>query len=134
MHLRSLVFVLASLVSSAQIRTVSRRPLQLRLKKAIALATTPEGNADIRMAGEDILQAQSRSTEAFSALLPAFSAVVGEESAINNLAVLGLPSQLGGFSLPRRTGPLNIFNGRIAATQKILDVSAIRRFQASRGG
>src|SRR2546421_9075694 len=43
-------------------------PLQLGLKRAVEIATAPEGNTRIQLAGEALKQAQSRAAEARAAL------------------------------------------------------------------
>ena len=44
--------------------------LQLSLKRAVEIATSPEGSARIQLANELTRQAQARSTQARAALLP----------------------------------------------------------------
>ncbi len=44
--------------------------LDLSLHRAIEIATSPEGNANIQLSGEALKQAQARSAEARAALLP----------------------------------------------------------------
>ena len=45
-------------------------PLQLSMKRAVEIATSPEGNASIQLAVQSLKQAQERSLEARAALLP----------------------------------------------------------------
>ena len=44
-------------------------PVELSLKRAVQLATSPEGNAWVQLSGEALKQAQSRSLEARASLL-----------------------------------------------------------------
>src|SRR5207237_9627342 len=44
--------------------------LRLSMKRAVDLATSPEGNVNIQIAAEAVKQAQARSAQARAALLP----------------------------------------------------------------
>jgi outer membrane protein len=116
----------------------AREPLRLSMKRAVDLAVSPEGNANIQIAGEAVKQAQSREVQARAALLPGLDAAVSEQSVTRNLAALGISSIslpfLPGFSFPTFVGPFNVFDARISGTQSIFDFSSIRRLQASRVG
>ena len=67
-----------------------RGPLRLSLKRAVELATSPEGNTYIQLSDESFKQAKSRSAEARSALLPDIEAQAGEATEMRSLAALGL--------------------------------------------
>jgi outer membrane protein len=110
--------------------------MRLALKDAVALALAPEGNARVRLAEELLSQARARSTESRAALLPNISASVGEQSVTRNLEAFGLHLDLPipGFSFPVLVGPFNVFDARATASQTILNLSAVRRYQASRSG
>ena len=45
-------------------------PLRLSMKRAVELATSPEGNGNMQIAGEAVKQAEARSIQARAALLP----------------------------------------------------------------
>jgi outer membrane protein TolC len=113
-----------------------RPPLQLTLKRAVELATSPEGNARLQIAGEAVNQAQSRSAQARAALLPNFDGYVSYQNQTRNLEALGLGfrSPVPGFVFPPKVGPFNIFDVRAIGSQNIFDFSSIRRFQASKAG
>ena len=66
------------------------RALRLSMKRAVELATSPEGNANMQIAGEAVKQAQARSAQARAALLPALDAAVSEINQTRNLAALGI--------------------------------------------
>jgi outer membrane protein TolC len=111
-------------------------PLRLSMKRAVELATSPEGNASIQIAGEAVKQAQSREAQARAALLPALDAAVTEQNLTRNLAAMGIRivSPFPGFLFPTFVGPFNVFDARVNGTQNIFDFSSIRRLQASRVG
>jgi outer membrane protein TolC len=113
-------------------------PLRLSMKRAVELATSPEGNANIQIAGEAVKQAQARSVQARAALLPGVDAVVSEASQTRNLAALGIGQSfifpIPGFHFPTFVGPYNLFDARVSGTQSVFDFSAIRRYQASKSG
>jgi outer membrane protein len=134
-----------------------REPLRLSLKRAVEIATSPEGNTNIQLSDENVKQAKSRSQEARSALLPDIEADAQQYVAMKSLAALGLDlatdqallgaekdlnSQLGALadpllndiikSIPRVVGPFNSVDVRAKVTQSVFDFSSIRRYQASR--
>ncbi|MBI3951441.1 MAG: TolC family protein [Acidobacteria bacterium] len=110
--------------------------VQLSLKEAVDIALAPEGNARIQLAEELIHQAETRSAQARAALFPHVEASVLQQSMTRNLAAFGIRFQLPvpGFRLPELAGPFNVFDARATVNQNIFDLSAIRRFQASRLG
>jgi outer membrane protein TolC len=110
--------------------------LQLSLKQAVEVALAPEGNTRIQLAQELIRQAETRRAQARGALLPAIESSVSEQSQTRNLAAFGIKISLPipGFQFPERVGPFKIFDVRATASQSILDLSSVRRFQASRVG
>jgi outer membrane protein TolC len=115
------------------------RPLVLSLKRAVELATSPEGSAQIQLAGEALRQAQARSDQARAALLPNFdSSLTYRDQTVNlranglNFNIVALPGFT--FAFPALVGPFSVMDARISGSQSIFDFSAIRRFQASRSG
>jgi outer membrane protein TolC len=110
--------------------------LRLSMKRAVELATSPEGNANMQIAGEAVKQAQARSAQARAALLPSLDAAVSELNQTRNLAALGIRVTLPfpGFSFPTFVGPYNVFDARLSGSQSIFDFSSIRRYQASKVG
>jgi outer membrane protein len=113
-----------------------RGPLHLTLKRAIELALSPEGNARIQYSRELVRQSKARSAEVRASLLPDLEGYVGEQNQVRNLSDQGLHEiQLPfNFQLPSRVGPYDVFDVRATVTQNVLDVSAIRRLQASHAG
>jgi len=110
--------------------------LRLTLKDAVKVALAPDGNSRIQLAEELLVQARARSDEARAALLPNVSASMAEQSVTRNLEAFGLHLNLPipGFNFPIRVGPFNVFDARATASQTILNLGSIRRFQASRSG
>jgi outer membrane protein len=115
-------------------------PLQLSLKQAVNVAISTEGSARIQLAGEALKQAQARALEQRAALLPNFDAAFSDQSRTQNLAALGLSSSafsaipIPGFSFPTFVGPFTTVDARITGSQSVLDLSTIRRYQASKVG
>ena len=112
------------------------RSVQLTLKRAVEIATSPEGNARIQIAGEGVKQAESRSAQARAGLLPNFDATVSQQSQTRNLEAFGLriETPIPGFSIPKFVGPYNVFDVRATGSQNLFDLSTIRRYQASKAG
>src|SRR5208282_4862598 len=134
-----------------------REPLRLSLKRAVEIATSPEGNTYVQLSDENVKQAKSRSAEARSAFLPDIEAQAEQTTAMKSLAALGLdlatdqallgaekglPPAVAEFAepvlngiiknIPRVVGPFNSVDVRARATWSLLDFSNIRRYQASR--
>jgi len=136
-----------------------REPLRLSLKRAVEIATSPEGNTYVQLSGEGLKQAKSRSAEARSALLPDIEAQAEQTTAMKSIAALGLDlatdqALLGAESslntkgllgqdeaallntiihdIPRVVGPFNSVDVRARVSWDAVDFSSIRRYQASR--
>jgi outer membrane protein len=110
--------------------------LRLSLEKAVEIALSPEGSTRIQIAKEMIRQAQAQSAQARAALLPNVDASVSQQSQTRNLSAFGLNFKLPipGFVFPRLVGPYNVFDARATASQSVLDLSSIKKFQATRAG
>jgi len=108
--------------------------ISLTLRQAVEIAVADEGSARVALAAELVQQARRRSEQSRAALLPQLDSSLSQVSTMRNLEALGvrLTAPAPGFELPRVVGPFNVFDARLTAGQSILDVSAIRRFQASR--
>jgi len=113
-----------------------RAPLQLSMKRAVEIATSPEGNSSIQLAGESLKQAQARSLEARAALLPDVEGAFRFESETAFLGAYGIKVSLPipGFQFPTFVGPFNVMDARLSGSQTVFDFSSIRRFEASRTG
>jgi outer membrane protein len=135
MRILMAICLLTSLASRAHGQAAIPKPvLRLSLKDAVAMALSPEGNVRLQIARELILQAQDRSAQSRAALLPNVDAYVTEQNITRNLAAFGLNPQrpVIGAIFPTLVGPFTVFDARATATQTVLDLSAIRRYQASR--
>jgi outer membrane protein TolC len=131
------ILILPLAVSSlwAADQTAERGPLELSMKRAVELAISPEGSAQVQLSGEAFKQAQSRSAEARAALLPDVSAALSDQSRTSNLAAMGLTSlaiPIPGFEFPHFVGPFTTMDARVSASQSVFDFASIRRFQASK--
>lgn len=110
--------------------------LRLGLKQAVEIALAPEGNARVQLAGEGIRQAQARAGQARAALLPNLDSYLSYQDQTRNLAAFGISIHLPipGFTFPTVVGPFNTMDARISGTQSVLELSSIKRFQASKTG
>jgi outer membrane protein len=130
------ILLLAAVSGCAAGDDAPRGPLELSLKRAVELATSPEGNTNIQLAGEALKQAESRKDQARAPLLPDLSASIGERDQTVNLAAMGIKFDLPipGLVFPRLVGPFTTMDARVSGTQTVFDLSSIRRFQAARVG
>ena len=112
-----------------------RGPLQLSLKRAVEIATSPEGSTQVQLSAEALKQARARSGQARAALLPDFEASFSDQNQTRNLAALGITSvhlPIPGFQFPTLVGPFTTMDARATVSESVFDFSSIRRFQASR--
>ncbi len=134
-----------------------REPLRLTLRRAVEIATSPEGNTYIQLSAENVKQAKGRTEEARSAFLPDLEAHASQTTAMKSLAALGLDlatdqtllnaeAGLTGAlastektllddiirNIPRVVGPFNSVDVRVTAVQSVFDFGNIRRYQASK--
>jgi outer membrane protein TolC len=136
----SYVLILFALFSGAAAgQQQESGPLVLSLRRAVELAASPEGNAQIQLSREALKQARSRSDQARAALLPDISSSLQYRNQTMNLRANGLtfniPTIQGfTFSFPALVGPFSVTDARISGSQSIFDFSSIRRFQAARTG
>lgn len=109
--------------------------LQLSLKQAVDLALAPDGNTRVKLAEETIRQAEARSLEARSTLLPNLDGAISEQNQTRNLKAFGFEFPkipIAGISIPTFVGPFDAFDARLSATQSVLDFSHIRNYQAAK--
>jgi outer membrane protein TolC len=129
-----LAVLAACLPAFAQLQT--RPPvLQLSLKQAVQLALAPEGNTRVKLAEEDLKQAQSRADQSRAALLPDLEGSLQYQNETTNLSAFGLKFPkipIAGFSIPTFVGPYSVLDARASVNQTVFDFSAIRRYQASK--
>jgi outer membrane protein len=135
MHNR-LILSLIILVSLPVAGKAQQQPVQLSLKQAVDVALEPNGSTRIQLANEFMRQAEAQAAQARANLLPDISASVGQQSQTQSLTAFGLQSESlpEGFVLPSVVGPYNTFDARGTLTQKIFDISSVRRYQAARAG
>jgi outer membrane protein len=129
--------VAASLLAQDGDQQLLTRPpvLQLTLKHAVELALTPEGSTRVKLAEEDLKQAESRSGESRAALLPDFEGSLEYQNETTNLKAFGLTFPhipIPGFVIPTFVGPYGVLDARASVNQSVFDFSAIRRYQASK--
>jgi len=132
MRLVALCLVAAPLVAQD---AVERAPLQLSLKRAVEIAISPEGSAQVQLSTEAWKQARSRSAEVRAALLPDLEASFNDRSQTENLAALGLTTihvPIPEFHFPTMVGPFSTTDARASVTENVFDFSSIRRYQGSR--
>jgi outer membrane protein len=132
------LLLLLSFVGSAVGEEQDNGRLALSLKQAVQIAISPKGSAQIQISIEALKQANSRSAQALSALLPNIDSSLSYRNTTSNLRANGLsfeiPSGQGFFEIPALVGPFNVMDARISASQSLFDFGSIRRYQASRIG
>jgi outer membrane protein len=112
---------------------LAAEPMPLSLPKAIELATAPNGNLRLQIVRETIEQAEARRRQALGAFLPQIDGSISAANQTRNLAAFGFNFPTGlPFSMPSFVGPFTVVDYRASATQSILDLSSIRRYQAAR--
>jgi outer membrane protein len=131
-----IILFLAALPAAA-VDQSARGPLPLSLKRAVEIATSPEGNANIQLSAEALKQAEARKNESRAALLPDLESAVNYQNRTANLAAMGIRLSLSPtlpIQIPTFVGPFNTFDARLTATQSIFDFASIKRYQASKSG
>ena len=85
-------------------------PLQLSLKRAVEIATSPEGSAKIQLADEAVKVAGNRQAQARAALLPNVDGTFTAQNLTRNLEALGVSFQspIPGFQFPTFVGPFTL--------------------------
>ena len=114
-----------------------RGPLQLTLKRAVEIATSPEGSTQIQLSGEALRQAEQRSKEARAALLPDVEGAFSYLNRTANLAAQGITLAhlpFPGVSFPVFVGPFTTMDARFSGSQNVLNLPSIRQYQASKAG
>jgi outer membrane protein len=136
MHRTTLPILLfaAPLLWSADPDLVPRQMLSLSLKRAVELATSPEGNTNIQLEQEELRIARARSAESRASLLPNVESYAQQSDLIRSLASLGSEAVKLPFNihLPSAAGPYEVTDVRATASQTVLDFSALRRWQSAR--
>jgi len=132
------LFFLASLSMAADQQPVHGL-LSLSLKRAVELAISPEGNAQIQLSSEALKQEQARSLQTRAALLPNLDSSLSYRDMTLNLRANGLqfniPTLPGfAFSFPALVGPFTVMDARLTGSQSVFDFSSLRRLQASHAG
>ena len=128
---------LAAADSAAADQAAGSGPIPLSMKRAVEVALAPDGNASIKLAGEALRQARERSIQARSALLPNVSGALAYQSRTADLAAQGLNKldiPIPGFHFPSFVGPFTVMDARLSGSESVLDLSAIRRYQAAKSG
>ena len=109
-------------------------PVELSLKRAVQLATAPDGNTRVQLTSEALKQAESRRLQSRASLLPDLSAAFTEQNQTRNLGAMGIriASPIPGFQIPSFVGPFTTLDARVSATQSVFDISAYRRYHAAK--
>jgi outer membrane protein TolC len=128
--------ILAPAWSADPSQLAERGVLQLSLKRAVEIGLSPEGSAAIQLARENVRQADARSMTARAELLPDLKGTFGVQSLTRNLSAMGLEFEehTAALGIPRSVGPFRVMDARVSMEQRFLDMSALRRFQASKAG
>ena len=138
----------AHLNADANDEMSARGPMKLSLRRAVQLATSPEGSTRMQLQMESLKQAKNRSDEVRASLLPDIESYVGISSSVHSLAADGLTDVhlqpiniLNGFytfnpdlitsQIPSRVGPYHTLDMRGTANQVAFDYSIITRLKSA---
>jgi outer membrane protein TolC len=122
--LRAGALVLAATLLAGPARAAE--PLRLSLREAVRLALD-QGTAT-RLAALAVDEARSQGDQARSALFPQADAGMGQSSLMQNLKTVGFSAP----GIPTIVGPFGVFDARVRAALDVLDLAALRRYQAAR--
>jgi outer membrane protein len=113
---------------------LAQNSLPLSMKRAVEIALAPDGSTRTALAQESIQQAQDRVAEAKAALLPNLDTSVQYRRQTINLQAYGFDFKIPvpGFSIPAIVGPFSVLDTRASAEQSVVNVSDIRKYQASK--
>lgn len=112
---------------------LAAEPMPLSLPKAVELAKTPNGNLRLEIVRQTIAQAEARRRQALGAFLPQLDGSINASNQTRNLAAVGFNFPTGlGFRVPSFVGPFTVVDYRASATQSILDLGSIYRYQAAK--
>jgi outer membrane protein TolC len=106
--------------------TVSQTPLSLTILDTINRAI--QHNLGVLNAEDAADRARGSRWTALGELLPTAYARLSEERQVINLEAFGFNPQQFGF--PKVVGPFNLFDGRVAVTQPIVDLHALNSLRA----
>src|SRR5262245_9671096 len=86
---------------------MAAEPLPLSLRRAVQIATAPEGSAKIQIAEEAVKVAEQRQSQARAALLPNVDGSITAQNLTRNLEAMGVrfQSPVPGFQFPTFVGP-----------------------------
>jgi len=114
----------------------AQSPLPLSMKRAVEIALAPDGSTRAALAQESIQQAQDRVTQAKAAFLPNLDTSIEDRRQTTNLQAFGLGFgfiiPVPGFSFPSLVGPFSVLDARATAQQSVLNLSDVRKYQASK--
>jgi outer membrane protein TolC len=113
-------------------RISPNQPAELSFEQAIQLAI--KNNLATLLSHERRSEARGLKQQALSPLLPNVAATAYQSSSTLNLVAIGFqPGAIPGFDSPF-LGPFKNFDARVALSQTIFDLSAIRSYQAAQAG
>ncbi len=118
---------------AGEVSNAAPNAMPLSLKRAVEIAISPKGNANVKLAEEQYKQAKARSAEARSAFLPNLSGAASDANLVQSLGRLGvtqIPLPFG-LKIPAIVGPYDVVDIRASANDTF-SFSSIRRYQASR--
>jgi outer membrane protein len=132
--MRPLVFFLPALAMGFAQGDPAVETIPLSLKRAVEIATAPEGSPRVALAVETIKQAEMRKLESRAAFLPDLESSLSDRRQTANLRAFGFnfAIPIPGLTLPTIVGPFSVFDARATASQTVFDFSSIKRYQASK--
>jgi outer membrane protein len=108
--------------------------VRLTLHRAIEIAISQNPQPNLEVARELERVAESRYAQGRAAMLPSLDMSTIWQNQTRNLYAQGfrLANTIPGLVIPKSAGPFNTFDARVALSQPVFDLSAIRRSGASR--
>jgi outer membrane protein TolC len=105
----------------------------LSLEKAMEIALAPDGSTRLQLAAELVKQAEARRLLARGYLLPNVDGYWSYQSFTRNLEAFGVKfGPVAGLSTPTFVGPIDNFDRRLSASTTLVDLSALKRYQAAK--
>lgn len=112
---------------------LSAEVMPLTLQQAVAMASAKDGNLRLQIVRESIAQAEARKRQARAAFLPQVEGAASAANQTRNLRAFGIQfPTVPGLTFASFAGPFTVVDYRASASQSILDLASIQRYQAAK--
>jgi outer membrane protein len=126
------IWCMAACMAAAQ-TPAPQESMTLTLAQAVDLSLAPDGATKQLLAAEMVRQYDARQMQALAPLLPNVDGTFSYQNFTRNLKALGISiPAIGPYPIPDVIGPIDVYDFRGNATQTILDMSVVRRYQAAK--